>query len=279
MTETTTTAGTTTTTTTATPWYQGKVDGEIVGHWQNKGYDITDPVKVATELTKAHREAEKLIGAPAAQLLRLPVDPIKEPDAMKQVWQRLGTPQEAKEYDFPALKDKDGKVTDAALDSILRENLFKANAPKQMGADIAAALAKHIRDTDTAAEAEIAATLQTERDTLAKNWGTQFAANKVVAQNAAAALGMKPEEVDALENVVGYARTMEMLRQIGTKIGEDKFIRAGDNAGAMSADQANAKIAELKSDQAWVKRYLAGEKSAINEMTNLLKVAFPERGR
>ena len=48
-----------------------------------------------------YREAEKLIGAPASQLLRLPADPSKDMDGMKAVWQRLGAPSDAKEYDFP----------------------------------------------------------------------------------------------------------------------------------------------------------------------------------
>jgi len=212
--------------------------------------------------------------------MRLPTDPIKEPDAMKQIWQRLGAPQEAKDYDFPTLKDKDGKVTNTKLDSDLRETLFKAYVPKQMGSEIASAVTKHLADIATAEAAEAAASIQTERETLAKNWGANAPANKVVAQNAAAALGMKPEEVDALENVVGYARTMEMLRSIGEKIGEDKFIRSpGSGGGALSIDQAQAKLSELKSDKAWVSRYLGGDVAAQREMQNLLKIITPERER
>jgi hypothetical protein len=280
MPETTTTGTETTTTTTtqaATPWYQGKVDGETVGHWQNKGWKIDDAATIAIEATKAHREAERLIGAPPSQLIRLPQDPIKDADQMKQVWQRLGAPQDAKDYDFPVLKDKDGKVTNTALDSELRTSLFKVNAPKPVGEAVAAAVAKYLNDTATAAAAEKAATLATERETLAKNWGNNAPANKVVAQAAAKALGMQPAEIDALEATIGYARTMEMLRQVGARIGEDKFIASGDGPGVMSSDAAKAKIAELKTDKAWVTRYTGGDKAAFTEMQNLLKVAFPER--
>ena len=57
-------------------WYSGKVDQETVGHWQNRGWDVSDPVKVSTAATKAWRDAEAaaqaLHGVPAERLLRLP---------------------------------------------------------------------------------------------------------------------------------------------------------------------------------------------------------------
>lgn len=257
------------------PWHQGIADAETVGHWQNKGWDVTDPKKIAVEASKAYREAEKLIGVPTAQVLRLPVDPAKDPDGMKAVWQRLGAPSDAKEYDLPAFKDKDGKVVNAALDDAIRGALFRMNVPKQMAGELASAIAKHNIDVETAKASETAAALKTEQEALAKNWGANAPANKVIAQNAAAALGMTPAEVDALEKTIGYARTMETLRNIGTKIGEDKFIRPpGPNGGTGIAtrEQAQARITELKSDKAWNTRYLDGDKAALREMTDLTKL-------
>src|ERR1017187_7006119 len=103
-----------------TPWFSGKVDADIVNHWTSKGYDVNDPVKVATELTKAYKNAEGLLGRPKDQLIYVPTDFAKEPDAVKAAFQRLGAPIDAKDYDFPALKGKDGKVTNMALESALR---------------------------------------------------------------------------------------------------------------------------------------------------------------
>lgn len=257
----------------AKPWYDGQADAEMVGHWQNKGYDVTSPAKIAIEATKAHREAEKLVGAPASQLIRLPADPGKDPEGMRAVWQRLGAPKDAAEYDLPQLKDKDGKVTDAALDTTLRTAMAKVNLPKDMAGEITAAIVKHNTDVAVAKAAELEATLVTERETLRKNWGANEPANRVIATNAAKALGLTEVEINALEKTVGYARVMEMLRNIGTKIGEDKFIKGeGGETKIASRDQANARLTELKQDKAWVKRYNDGDTLAKREMHDLMVI-------
>lgn len=259
----------------ATPWHSGLADAEMVGHWQNKGWDVTDAKKVAIEATKAHREAEKKLGAPADELIRFPKDPATDSDGMKPIWARLGAPKEAKEYDFPALKDAEGKPIDADLDTALRNAAFELNMPKGMATKIAEVLMKHQTNLQSAEDAEAAANLKTEQETLAKNWGIHAPANKVIAQNAAVALGMTKVEVDALESVVGYARTMELLRNIGTKIGEAKFIRPDGPGGPniLSREQAVARIAELKSDAVWAKAYAGGDKAKLREMTDLTKIA------
>ena len=61
--------------------------------------------------------------------------------------------------------------------------------------------------------------LALEKAELAKSWGSNYAANKIVAENAARALGIDPAAVAALEQQVGYGKVMEMFRTIGAKIG------------------------------------------------------------
>lgn len=258
----------------AAPWFTGKVDADVIAHWQNKGYDVNDPVKVSTELTKAYREAERLIGAPPAQVIRLPVDPLKDPDGMKAVFQRLGAPVDPKDYDFPSLKDKDGKVTDAALETTLRTAAADAWLPKEAAAKVAAAVTKHLADTKKALDAEVAAALTEEKGKLQANWGTQHDRNMVIAQNAVAALGVKPEQVATLEKSVGYAAVMEMFRNIGTKIGEAKFLKNPGDGGSeiMTREMAQARKQELMTDTEWVKRYNNGGKAELREMTDLNKL-------
>jgi hypothetical protein len=81
-----------------------------------------------------------------------------------------------------------------------------------------------------------------------------------------------PKRVAALEKVVGYAATMEMFRNIGTKIGEDKFVlrRISRTCGnAMTREQAVDRKASLMNDKVWVKAYLAGDAEKAAEMTAL----------
>src|SRR5258708_36738726 len=55
----------------AKPWHDG-IEAETLGFWQNKGYDLTSPLKLATELTKQYPQAETHIGAPTGRLHRRP---------------------------------------------------------------------------------------------------------------------------------------------------------------------------------------------------------------
>lgn len=261
----------------AAPWFQGKVEADVIQHWQNKGYDVNDPAKVATELTKAYQSAEKLIGLPADRVLRLPADPTKEPDAMKNIYQRLGMPLDPKDYDFPALKGQDGKYTDEGFADAMRAASASAFLPKDAAAKVAEAVVKYVNGVEEAEAGERAANLKTERETLVKNWGANHAQNLVIAKNAAVALKVKPETIQALESVAGYAAVMEMFREIGTKIGEAKFITSdGPNSGVMTVADAQQKLAELKSDPAWVARYTNGGKAEFKQMQDLLKVIDPE---
>src|SRR5580692_5232905 len=55
-------------------WWEGKADAITAGYLQNRGLHDKSPEEVALTVAKAHMEAEKYIGAPADQLIRLPKD-------------------------------------------------------------------------------------------------------------------------------------------------------------------------------------------------------------
>lgn len=261
-----------------TPWYEGKATAEDVGHWQNKGWDIKDPAAMALAAGKAHREAERLIGVPPSELLRLPKDKTDEA-GWTNVWTRLGAPSDPKEYDMPALKGADGKVTNEGLDAVLRAAFGKVRLPKEQAIDVSGAVAKYIADQQTGQQAERTAAVTEQRQALAKDWQTTPEKIKespffAIARNAAVALKIDPAALDALESQVGYAGVMKMLHSIGTKIGEDKFFGGGDktNAGPMTVGQAKDELALLKADPVWTKRYLDGGAEERRKMTSLLTI-------
>jgi hypothetical protein len=93
-----------------------------------------------------------------------------------------------------------------------------------------------------------------------------------VAKRAATALGVTPEAVAALEGVVGYKAVMELFRNVGSKIGEDKFVQSitpGGAPGVMTKEQAVERKAALMADQVWTKAYLAGDAAKAAEMLAL----------
>lgn len=256
----------------AKPWYQDVpgMDAEMLGHWQNRGWDKKTAPEVAVEASKAWKGAEHLVGVPADQIVRLPKDQ-KDEAGWKGVWQRLGAPKEAKEYDFSPIKFSDGSALDEVFVERMRAKAFALNLPKQAALELTQDFAKYLDETDSAESAEKTAKLNEQKAALKKNWGPNEAANLFVAQRAAAALGLDPATVASLEGVIGYDKIMEMFRSIGEKIGEDKFVKSGGPAstGPMTREQAIAKKADLMSDPIWREAYLKGDQAKLREMMAL----------
>jgi hypothetical protein len=259
-------------------WYS-KAEGvtpELIGHWQNKGWDATDPAKLALAASAAHRDAERLIGARSDHdLVAVPKDPTK--GDMNAVWTRLGKPKEVAGYDLSKVTFKDGSQLEDSFVTSMRDTLFKANVPAAAAADIVKGVVDYMDGADASTAAETSAKVATEKSALAKNWGTtpeRLAASPhmLVAQNAVRALGIDPATVNALEGQLGYAKVMDMFRNIGSKIGEDNFVpgvKPAGEGGALTVEQAHARKAELMSDASWAAKFLANDKDARREMTAL----------
>jgi hypothetical protein len=262
-------------------WFDGKPEAaEIIAHAQNKGWDVKDPAALALAAGKAHLSAEKLIGVPPNELVRLPKDKSDEA-GWKNVWNRLGTPSDPKEYDFPTLKGTDGKPTNEALDGMLRAAFAKTNMTKDAAAELSQTFAKYLTDQSAATAAQKTAALIDGRAALAKEWNTtperlQESPFMLAAKNAAAALKITPDAINALESTIGYEAVMRMLANISTKIGEDKFTGnnepGGSKPGLMSKDQAKDLLSSLRRDPAWTKRYLEGGFEEGRKMTELLTI-------
>ena len=255
----------------AKPWYD-PLDAETKGYLQNRGWDKKTAVEAVAEAAKAHREAEKFVGAPANEILRLPKDP-NAPE-WKGVYERLGKPAEAKGYDLSTVKRAGDKALDDALADTLRNAAFAANLTKDAALRMATDTVKYLDNLDAARTAVETDKLAAEKAELNKNWGNNAAANLIIARNAATALGIKPEAVAALEKTAGYAQVMEMFRTIGTKIGEDRFVTSlqPGGEGIMTRDRALAEKKAYMADKAWVTRYLAGGTEEKRKMTTLDRI-------
>lgn len=259
-------------TATATPWHQG-VDATILGHWQNKGYDLADPGKVAIEATKSAIEASKLLGVPANELLRMPKQNAAETD-VKAFWSRLGVPDKPADYDLSGIKFG-GDDLDPVFADTMRSALANAYVPKDKAATIVSAVTKFFENVEAQETATNAAKVAEERTALAKSWGPNAEFNRLQAMQGAKRLGVTPEDVTLLENQIGYSRIMEMFRRVGAATTEDTFVE-GRQGGAAPAtrEAATARRAELESDPAWRERFLAGDKKAFSEWHALNEQEF-----
>lgn len=265
---------TTTTTTTQTPWYDGKLDAELLGHIENKGWKKDDPIDVAINATKQARELQKHFGVPPDQLLKLPKDTADEA-GWKAVRERLGMPKEAKDYDFAGVKHADGKDLDAGLADAMRAAMHKAGTPKDLAPEIVKATVKHMDDAAAARANERNARITTERTDLQREWGTNWEQNRLHAfQGARRAAGSDEAAtklIDAMQNEIGYKATMEFWRKIGAGTSEDTFVENARGAAPTTRNGAVARLAELKADTDWTARLLKGDAAAKREFDNLIQ--------
>jgi len=194
-----------------------------------------------------------------------------DPESIAKVYEKLGVPKDPKEYDFSTVKFADGSELDDKFVDFVRGQAAALHMNKNDALALAQSLTKFADADESSDLAETTAVLQEQKAELAKNWGANYEANMFVAKNTALKLGVTPEAVSALENAIGYNQVMEMFRTIGTKIGEDAFIRGNSptGGGIMTRTEAVAKKAELMSDQAWRARYLGGGKAELREMMGL----------
>jgi hypothetical protein len=249
-------------------WHEGKADAETVGYWQNRGLKLEDPIAIALDMTKAAREAQKFVGVPPDRLVRLPEKPSDEA-GWNAVYQRLGAPADPKEYDFSAVKRADGAVPDAALLDTMRATAAALRVAKDKAPDLANAVVKYLDGQKAETAAVAAAKLATEKADLAKSWGPNAEMNKLQAIQGAKRLGVDPDTVTQLENVVGYAKIMEMFRKIGAGTTEETFVEGGGTGAPVTAGAAQARLNELMNDAAWGKRLLSGDAAAVREFNAL----------
>lgn len=254
------------------PWYEGAA-AEDVGYFQNRGWDKLDAKGAALEAAKAHRNAEKMLGHPADKMVRLPAD-ANDAEGWRQVRLKLGAPQDAKGYDFTAIKHADGSPLEEAFANTMKERALRLGLKPSDALEFVSDLVKMGDESEGAEATEVAGKLAAEKTKLAENWGSKYAANEFVAKQTAAALGVTPEQVSALEKMVGYAAAMEMFRNIGTKIGEDKFVLSpgGGANQIMTKEQAVDRKDSLMKDTVWVSKYNSGDTAAFNEMLALNKM-------
>ncbi len=241
-----------------TSWFEA-FDPEIKGHMQNRGLDKLDPAAAALEAIKAHRAAEKRLGAPADELVRFPKD--QNDPAYAEVFKRLGKPDAPAGYDLSPLSPAD-KPLAPELVSALQEAAHKANMAPGQALAFADAFLKHQNETATKAANEASFTQAAEVARLDANWGPNKETNLFVARRAAERLGITPEAVTALEKVSGYAKTMETLLSLGQAMGEARVLQGQGpgQTGPMSADQATAWIESMKTDKALFQKWYDGDR-------------------
>ena len=261
----------TTTPVASPPWHQS-VDNDMKVHWQSKGYDISDPVKVALAATKAHMEAVKFLGVPPNQLLRLPND-VNDEAGWNAVYQRFGAPADKSGYDFSKVKFGDGSDLDTGFADFMREKAHELHLPKNSAEALSQAFVGFMEQADKNEATQNVQRLAEQKAQLQKDWGNNYEFNRQTAVQGAQKLGATVEMVNALEQAAGYAAVMEMFRKVGSGTVEEAFIQGQQKGGEFmnAAQTAQHRLNELVANPQWSARLNSGEAEARREFDTLTK--------
>lgn len=267
-------------------WFDG-FDDETKNYITTRGLSDKEPTVAFLEAAKAHREAQAYIGVPKEQLLKLPKADAP-PEEWDDVYAKLGYSKNADDYKLDGLKHADGTDVDDGLKDLIRAQATELKLSPEKTAKLAEAFVKHQETGSAAKTADETAAATKALEQLRQSWGANYDANKVIADRGYEAImkaaGFDQEKmtkaIQGLGEINGKAETMQMLLAVGQKLGEDTFVGGGGpggNLGPRTAEQAVARIEELKRDSAWTQRFLAGGNAEVKEFNDLSALAFGER--
>lgn len=249
------------------PWLSG-ADDLTVGYVQNKGW--TEPAQVLD----GYRNLEKVMGADRLGRTVVMPKPDAPPAEMEAYFNKLGRPSDPSGYKFELPSDADPKFASGAA-----AEFHRLGVPKDMAEGIVKWNNDQVAAAQEAAKQEHLQKFQADDAALHTKWGLAFSQEMERARAAARGLGVTEEQVNAMELNLGHMATMEFFRNIGLKIGEPDFVSGDGKAsfgGAMTSQQALAKIAALRQDKDFVARYQKKDAAAVAEMGSLHKFAYPE---
>ncbi len=244
------------------PDWTSSLSPEMKAYVTNKGFKDTNAV------LDSYQNYEKLMGVPKEQLLKLPKE-AADP-AWNDVYDRLGRPKQASEYQFakPAQGEQSPEFVDWA-----QKQFHGLGLTKTQGEKLAAGwneYAQGLMQKDTEA---YQVSVKNEDLALKKEWGAKYDENMRTGAKAMKEFGLDPEkDIPALEKAFGYGKTLKFLVSIGSKVGEAQFVDGDTNRGfqgAMTPDEARAQINLLKQDKAFVTKFLAKDVDAVQKMERL----------
>jgi hypothetical protein len=243
-------------------WTTGLND-EMKGFVQSKGFK--DPASVLD----SYRNLEKFHGVPQERLLKLPEK--EEGPEWDPVYERLGKPKDAKEYNIE-IPEKYGNKEFAEW---ARSTFHELGLTKKQAEKLSAKWNQHIDQSLTSRDQQYQQDLVAQDKALEKEWGQAYTQNIDMAKSAAAKFGIDKETIDKLESAMGFAGVMKFMHRIGSGLGEHKFVDNGKGGGKiMTPAAAKYEIDRLKMDQGFAAKVASGDSEAIEKWTSLHKMAF-----
>jgi hypothetical protein len=259
------TSGTSGTATTG-DWTSGLAE-DMRGYVQSKGFK--DPGSVVD----SYRNLEKLMGAPKERLLRLP-DKEDAPE-WNDIYSRLGRPTDPKEYKLDVPPELGGPESFAWAGPAFH----KAGISKRQAETLMGEWRQHAEKQMGDSRAQYQQKIDSDISGLKKEWGMAHDQNIAAAKIAAKQLGVTPEQIDQLENAMGFSGVIKMFHAIGTRTGEPGFVAQdtkGAAFGAMTPSEAQSRLSDKRRDPEFARKLQSGDAEVKREWETLHKFAYPE---
>lgn len=244
-------------------WYHG-LNEELTGVVEAKQWGSLE------DALTSYRNLEKLHGVPAEQLLKLPEK--AEDEGWAEVHKRLGVPENAEDYKLPVPEGDDG-----AYAKIMQEWFHEAHIPLDAARKIAelnnSRIAKQIEDGNAAYQVSV----KEDTAALQRDLGAAYEDKMNVAKGVFKAMELTKEQVDGMEQAMGYGPLMKFLMKVGERMGESNFISGGGGGGEGGPVTPNAALTEitaLKADPEFRAKIASGDADAKQRLENLHKMAY-----
>lgn len=231
-------------------------------------------------LARSAYNLEKLKGAPAEELVRLPQDATE--DQAREVLQRLGLPESADKYELP--DPPEGLEVNEDFQGFAKDMFHKAGLTSRQAAAVTEEYNNYLAEQHQAQQEKLQAQFTEEHETLKREWGNGYDRQLRVAQQAAEQLGIEADQIDQLEQTMGFAGTMKLFSKIGRAFGEDGFVdpETGDRGfnNQMTPAEAKAAYGKFLSDDgnraALMNKNHPGHTEAMKEKNRLFAIMHPD---
>lgn len=235
-----------------------------------KAYVSQKGFKTAEDLAVSYQNLEKKMGAPADRLLTIP-EKMDGPEA-RAIWERLGAPKEAKEYELPRLENGDNSFAEFA------EGAFhKLGIPKTQAVGLATAYSEYGNNLARAQSQARSLAISQGDESLKKEWGQAYETNVGIVKQGVKILGLDAKTLDLMEMGLGREALYKNLQKIGVSVAEAPFVAgtAAPAAGGETPEVAQEKIKQLQGDRKFGKKLGRGDIEATTEWNRLHKIASP----
>lgn len=241
------------------PWYGG-FDGETQAYLRNKGWTNDHG---PGEVVKAYRHLERL---QRSEHVPWPKD-ANDAEGYARIYDRLGRPKDPAGYGLRSTGAGDGGFVDA-----MSKTFHELGLSARQAQGIAQRYTAHAQAIQASADRQYAARSVAELGQVRRDWGDEADRRFAAAQRFAVAFGIERPVMEKIERAIGTRAMLTLFSRAGEGLSEDRGHGAGAASGFMGTEAAQARLNELKADQAWVKRYLGGGSSERAEYEKLIAI-------